>query len=75
MTFIIGGGQDSVGISDGPNLDSFGRLRVSSPTSVFDSQLTYDLQPLLFEQVKAETGAAIAHDATNRCALNWKEIR
>jgi hypothetical protein len=52
--------------------DAFGRLRVSSPTSLFDAQLTYDLQPLLFEQVTANGGggtATIAHDATNRMAL------
>ena len=33
--------------------DAFGRLRVSSPEYVFDAQLTYDLQPLLFEQITA----------------------
>lgn len=50
-------------------LDSFGRVRVSSPSYVFDAQLTYDLHPLLFEQLTAQSGATIAHDATNRCAL------
>jgi len=59
----------AVSVQDGANLDSFSRLRVSTPTSLFDAQFTYDLQPLLFEQTVAETGAAIAHDATNRCAL------
>lgn len=55
--------------SKSPNLDSFGRLRVSSPTGLFDSQFTYSLQPLIFEQITAQTGATIAHDATNRNAL------
>lgn len=50
------------------SFDAFGRLRVSNPEYVFDAQPTYDLHPLLFEQITAETGAAIAHDATNRCA-------
>lgn len=49
--------------------DAFGRIRTSSPTSLFDAQLTYDLQPLLFEQVTAQTGATVAHDSTNRMAL------
>jgi len=49
--------------------DAFGRLRVSSPVSLFDAQLTYDLQPLLFEQKVSGTGASITHDATNRMAL------
>lgn len=48
--------------------DAFSRLRVSSPNFLFDSQFTYDIQPLLFEPVTAEAGASIAHDATNRCA-------
>jgi hypothetical protein len=59
---------DSVGIKDGANLDAFSRLRTSQSHSLFDSQFTYDLQPLLFEQITAESGATIAHDTTNRCA-------
>jgi hypothetical protein len=55
--------------SDNPVGDAFGRLRTSSPTSIFDAQLTYDLQPLLFEALTTGTGATVAHDATNRCAL------
>jgi hypothetical protein len=54
--------------SNNPVGDAFGRLRTSSPTSLFDAQLTYDLQPLLFEQVTLNTGATITHDATNRRA-------
>lgn len=49
--------------------DAFGRLRVSHPNSLFDSQLTYDLQPLLFEQITSGSGATITHDSTNRMAL------
>jgi len=49
--------------------DAFGRLRVSNPSYVFDAQMTYDLQPLLFEQVTAQTGATIAHSADNRNAV------
>jgi len=51
------------------NFDAFGRLRVSNPTSLFDAQLTYNLSPLLYEAITAESGAAVAHDATNRMAL------
>lgn len=53
---------------DGPSLDSFSRLRVSTPAHVFDAQLTYDLAPLRFEQITNGSGATVAHDATNRCA-------
>ena len=54
--------------SNNPVGDAFGRLRTSSPTSLFDAQLTYDLQPLLFEAVTLNTGATVSHDATNRRA-------
>jgi hypothetical protein len=52
-----------------PNLDAFSRLRISNPVTVFDSQFTYDLQPLLFEQIAIAPNATITHDSTNRCAL------
>lgn len=58
-----------VRFGNSPSIDSFGRLRISEAISRFDSQFTYDLQPLLFEQITAEAGATIAHDATNRAAL------
>lgn len=55
--------------SNNPVGDAFGRLRTSSPTSLFDAQLTYDLQPLLFQAVTNGSGATVTHDATNRMAL------
>jgi hypothetical protein len=58
-----------LGVNGDPSSDAFGRHRVSSPEYVFDSQLTYNLQPLLFEQITAQSGATIAHDATDRNAL------
>lgn len=57
-----------VRIADSANLDAFSRLRVSSPEYVFDAQFTYDLQPLLVEQIVSGTGATAAHDAVNRCS-------
>ncbi len=48
---------------------AFGRLRVASPSYVFDTNFQYDLQSLVFEQVATGTGATITHDATNRNAL------
>lgn len=44
---------------------------MSSPEYVFDAQLTYDLAPLLFEQITENGGggtATVAHDTTDRCA-------
>ena len=55
--------------SDSANMDAFSRIRVSNPTYVFDSQFTYDLQPLLYGQITSGTGATITYDSTNRQAL------
>lgn len=62
------GGQ-TIQFGDSPSLDAFGRLRTSQPISRFDAQLTYGLQPLLYEQLTNGSGAAIAHDSTERAAL------
>lgn len=56
-------------IRDSPNLDAFSRLRVSNPLILHNSQFTYDLTPILFEQITNGVGATVTHDATNRCAL------
>jgi hypothetical protein len=57
-----------VSIKDSANLDAFSRLRVSSPLILHNSQLTYDLAPIIYEQITNGTGATITHDATNRYA-------
>lgn len=44
---------------------SFGLMRVADPTTLFDSQFTYSLQPLLYEQITT-AGGAVTFDATNR---------
>lgn len=61
--------DDGVYFRDSANLDAFGRLRVGNPTLLFNSQLTYDLCPILLEQITSGTGASIAHDSTNRQAV------
>lgn len=54
---------------DSAAMDAFQRLRVGTPTFVFDAQLTYNLAPLLYEQITNGSGATVTHDATNRTAL------
>ncbi len=66
MQGILNTNKQVVSIGDSANLDSFSRLRVSEPSFVFDAQFTYDLHPLLFEQITANSGAAIAHNTTDR---------
>lgn len=61
-------GQTRIELADTPAIDAFSRLRVSQTANLFDAQFTYDLSPLQFEQITAETGATISHDATNRMA-------
>ena len=57
---------NNIKISD-DQLDAFGNLQVAAPEFVFDSQFTYDLQPLLWEQIVTGTGS-VAWDDTNRLA-------
>lgn len=59
----------SVSMADSPSIDAFSRLRVSTPTGLFESQFTYDLNPLIMEAIATGTGATVTHDATNRMAL------
>ena len=56
-----------VSIKDGANLDAFSRLRISSPTGIFDSTFRYDLAPLQYEQITSS--GTISHDATDSNAL------
>ena len=56
-------------VNDPFHRDAFDRLRVSSPQGIFDAQFTYDLQPLIYEQIVSGSGATVTHDATNRVAL------
>ena len=44
--------------ADSPNLDAFGRLRVSEPYSLFDSKSLHDLSPLVFSHALSGTGDA-----------------
>ena len=50
-----GGGGMNLGIA---NFDAFGRLRVSTPQTVFNSKFVYDAQPLYWSE--AQTGGAAA---------------
>ena len=65
-TFV---GDIEVDLSDSPSIDAFSRLRVSNPTHLYDSNFVYTLNTLTQEQITAQSGATITHDATNSCAL------
>lgn len=57
-----------VRIGDGtnPNLDAFGRLRVSEPTTLFDSKQLFDSQPLFFDEVTISGGSS-SHSISGAC--------
>jgi len=61
--------NNEVTIGDGANLDAFSRLRVSNPLILHNSQFTYDLAPIIMEQITNASGATVTYDSTNRCAL------
>ena len=51
-------------LADSVQLDAFGRLRVSEPTSLFEAQFQYDSQPLLFSS-SVGGGGAVAHNSNH----------
>ena len=61
--------DSAVTIKDSANLDAFSRLRVSNPLILHNSQFTYDLAPLIMEQITNGSGATITYDSTNRYGL------
>ena len=61
--------DSAITVKDSANLDAFSRVRVSNPQILLASQFTYDLNPILFEQITNGTGATVTYDSTNRCAL------
>lgn len=59
----------SVQATDSASIDAFSRWRTSEPNYVFDTNFQYDLQPLVYQAVTAQSGATVTHDSTNRNAL------
>lgn len=59
----------SVKFGDTPNIDAFGRLRVSDPVSIFECTFQYDAQPLLWSSLLSGTGA-ITYNA-NKASVDF----
>ena len=54
-------------VPSGPNFDAFGRLRVSSPETIFEAKTVYDPQPLYFAERQtngAAPGSWVANNAS-----------
>lgn len=61
------GGFIKTGISAEGNLDAFGRVKVSDPVNLFDSQMQYDKQPLLWAEKIVGTGS-VTHNPNESSA-------
>ena len=68
-------GKQSIILADGPNLDAFGRLRVSNPETIFDSKnifddpgLGYDVenQPLFYDNQETSGGGTSTAYVANK---------
>lgn len=64
-----------------PSADAFGRLRVSTPTTLFDSKQNYDSQPLLFSTFTQNGGSVVyvnsqaASNVSSGLASNGRALR
>lgn len=57
--WVVGNnGAGLMQMGDSPSIDAFARQRVSDPTTLFDSQLQYNDQPLLWESVYSGGGTS-----------------
>lgn len=51
-------------LQDGPNMDAFGRLRVSTPHSIFESTFQYNAQPLQWDSLTTGGGSLVHNPST-----------
>lgn len=51
-----------------PNLDAFGRLRVSNPAPLIESSFEYDLRPSFFD-TRTSANGTVTHDSDLRSAI------
>lgn len=59
----------NISLSDSPNFDSFSRLRVSEPESLFSVQCQYNSSSLIMESGATGTGVTPSHNADSRMVL------
>jgi len=64
----INGKWRPLALQSSENTDAFGRLRVSNPQTIFDSQLQYDKQPLLW--VEKDVGSGSSTHLPNESAVD-----
>jgi len=66
--------NDGIKFAQSPNLDAFGRLRVSNPLTLFDSKQVFDNQPLIWDDSEVSgSGTTSTHsvdEARSRLAVS-----
>ena len=60
---------DQMTLRDGPQLDAFGRLRVSDPVPLFASSQEYNFHPLVWDHYTVSGGTAVHSISTNSSVL------
>ena len=66
MSFIY---NNAIKYSDSPNLDAFGRLRVSNITSLIELTHVYNKQPILVNEVTAGTATSVWNQSNAEVAM------
>jgi len=63
--------RDSIYINagDGPDVDAFGRLRVSDPYTLFDGKNTFDSQGLIFDEAETAGSGTSTSYSSNAAAV------
>lgn len=70
VTNVSQDGESGVALGgDNRTIDAFGRLRVSNPTGLFESQQQYDLSPALWETSAAGAGGTEATHLPNESSV------
>lgn len=63
--------DSSIVVGDGPNIDAFGRLRVSNPHTLFESQQQFDSSPLQYGEKITGTASSLhlPNESTTRMTV------
>lgn len=67
MVQFGGGSNRAISFDDTGAIDAFGRMRVSHPQTIWDSQFEYNLHPLYYDQTLVTNGT-ITHNADHSAA-------
>lgn len=58
-----------VSLADSPNVDSSSRLRIASPTTLFESLLVHDSQPFFWNDVEVSGSGTASTHSVNRASV------